>query len=305
MEIRLLRSFIAVAETRNFGSASKVLSTTQSALTKQIQLLERQTKSTLFTRGRHGAALTSAGQALLIDAVDLVRRADALAQRMDRVAAGAEGVLNVGFGMSSIDVAPRAVALFRASHPGIDIRLEDMSSSAQFDAIRDGALSLGFVRLPAPPGIATQVIRRDQLAIAVPTGELPPEPDRKGLRDWLQDRPLVRLVPARGPGLAAQTTGLFSDLGSTPRVLYETSDLLTVLALVAAGAGSSIVPASAAVIAPAGVQFIPIDLTSAIWSIGTAWALDSQDPLIPLFLQSVETHSDGNTQAASTSDPQD
>ncbi|WP_159698589.1 LysR family transcriptional regulator [Arthrobacter sp. 18067] len=303
MELRLLRSFIAVAENRNFGAAAKALLTTQSALTKQIQVLERQAGTTLFYRGRHGAALTPAGEALLVDSVDLVRRADALAQRMERVATGAEGVLNVGFGMSAIDVAPRAVATFRTSYPRIDIRLEDMSSSAQFAAIRNGSLGIGFVRLPAPTDIATRVVRRDRLALAVPTGEKIPEPDRRSLRTWLQDRPLIRLVPARGPGLTAQTSKLFSDLGCSPATMYQTSDLLTVLALVAAGAGSSVVPASASAIVPDGVQLIPIGLDSASWSIGTAWLLEAQNPLIPLFLQSVQTHREGGIQTGTVAVP--
>ncbi|MHA7306046.1 LysR family transcriptional regulator [Arthrobacter sp. TMN-49] len=300
MELRLLRSFIAVAENQNFGAAARSLSTTQPALTKQIQVLERQTGSTLFTRGRHGALLTPAGRTLLVDSIDLVRRADALAQRMKRVAAGAEGVLNVGFGMSAIDVAPRTVADFRTSHPRIDIRLEDMSSSAQFAAIRNGALSIGFVRLPAPPDIATRVIRHDQLALAIPRGEAIPEPGRESLRKWLDAGSLIRLVPARGPGLAAQTNKLFKDLGCSPKVLYETSDLLTVLALVAAGAGSALVPASSSAIVPDGVQLIPLDLESAVWSIGTAWLIESRDPLIPLFLQSVANHPQKHDPATTT-----
>lgn len=289
MEIRLLRSFIAVAETRNFGAAARELMTTQPALTKQIQVLERKTGNTLFTRGRHGASLTSAGEALLADSVDLVRRADALAERMQRVAMGAEGVLNVGFGMSAIDVAPRAVAAFRDCHPEVDIRLEDMSSSAQLTAIREGSLHVGFVRLPAPPDMGIRMIRRDQLALAIPAGEAAPEPDRSSLRECLRDRPLVRLLTARGPGLAAQTNELFTDLGCRPTVASETSDLLTVMALVAAGAGWSVVPASASAIAPEGVQLVPINLESAAWSVGTAWLLKSQNPLVPLFVESVET----------------
>ncbi|MFJ6535047.1 LysR family transcriptional regulator [Paenarthrobacter sp. NPDC091711] len=285
MELRLLRSFIAVAENRNFGAAARALMTTQSALTKQIQLLERQSGSALFTRGRHGAVLTAAGEALLADSVDLVRRADALAQRMERVAMGAEGVLNVGFGMSAIDVAPRAVAVFRAGHPGVDIRLEDMSSTAQFEGIRNGSLHVGFVRLPAPPGILTREIRSDQLALAIPSGEPVPLADRRSLREWFQDRPLVSLLQARGPGLAAQTSELFKDLGCSPPSMYGTSDLLTVLALVAAGAGSSVVPASVSAIAPEGVQLVPIDLDSASWSVGTAWLEECRNPLIPLFLE--------------------
>jgi len=288
MELRLLRSFVAVAETGNFGLAAKALSTTQSNLTKQIQLLERQAGSQLFTRGRHGAALTRAGEALLADAVDLVRRADGLAQRMERIAAGAEGALKVGFGMSAIDVAPRAVAAFRTEHPAIDIGLDDMSSTAQFEALRNGTLSIGFVRLPAPPDIATRMIRRDRLALAIPKSESAPLSTRDALHRFIDGRPLIRLDPARGPGLNAQTSNLFSDLRARPGVLYETSDLLTVLALVAAGAGSAVVPASTSAIVPEGVQLVPIDLESSVWSIGTAWLRGNNDPLIPLFLQSID-----------------
>jgi DNA-binding transcriptional LysR family regulator len=291
MELRLLRSFAAVAETGNFGLAAKSLSTTQSNLTKQIQFLERQAGSLLFTRGRHGAALTNAGEALLADAIDLVRRADALAERMERVAAGAEGVLTVGFGMSAIDVAPRAVADFRTKHPAIDIGLEDMSSSAQFQALRSGALSIGFVRLPAPPDIATRTIRRDHLALAIPSTESAPHSTRASLRQYLDGRSVISLDPARGPGLAAQTGKLLTDLGSHPNVLYQTSDLLTVLALVAAGAGSAIVPGSTSAIIPEGVHLVPIHLESSMWSIGTAWLAGTKDPLVPLFLESVEASS--------------
>ncbi|ALV45273.1 LysR family transcriptional regulator [Arthrobacter alpinus] len=302
MELRLLRSFIAVADSRNFGAAARSLSTTQPSLTKQIQVLERQTGSVLFTRGRHGAALTPAGKALLVDALELVRRAVALDHRMMRIAAGAEGVLNVGFGMSAIDIAPRAVADFRASHPGIDVGLEDMSSSAQFAAISAGTLSIGFVRLPAPPAIATRTIRRDQLALAVPIGEENPKLNRESLRNWLDSRALIRLVPERGPGLAYQIKQLFADLGCSPSVLYETSDLLTVLALVAAGAGSSLVPASTSAIIPEGVQLIPLDFESATWNIGAAWLRESKDPLIPLFLESVRVPRERATPMVSLTD---
>lgn len=288
MEIRLLRAFIAVAEQQNFGDAASDLSMSQSALTKQIQLLEHQGGNVLFVRGRHGAALTSAGESLLGEARDLVGRADALERRMRRLAAGAEGLLTVGFGMSALDVAPRAVAAFRADHPHVDISLEDMSSTAQLEAIRTGQLSVGFVRLPAPANFSTKLLLSDRLALAIPAGNAPPKLNRQALASWLQVRPLIRLIPERGPGLAAQTQELFNDLGCTPGVLQQSADLLTVLALVAAGVGSAVVPASASAMAPDGVQLIPLDLDSARWSIGAAWLTGTADPLIPLFLHSVE-----------------
>ena len=286
MELGLLQSFIAVAEHGNFGLAAQFLSTTQPALSKRIQLLERQTGTTLFVRGRQGAVLTTAGRALLADSVDLVRRAETLEHRMRRVGAGKEGVLHIGFGMSTIDFAPRAVAAFRAAHSTIDIVLNDMSSSAQFDAIRLGDLSIGFVRLPVPTGLAHRWVREDQLAIALPPNDAIPDLDRESLRTWLTGRQLIRLKAVRGPGLSAQIDAMFADLGARVPILQEASDLLTVLALTAAGVGAAIVPLSAAAIAPHEVRLLPVDLDSARWGVGAALLRESVDPLIALVLKS-------------------
>lgn len=288
MDIRRLQAFVAVANLGHFGRAAESLSTTQPALTKQIQTLERETGTVLFHRGRQGAVLTAAGQTVLADAIDLVRRADALEQRMERVGGGRAGLLSVGFGMSSMNIAPRAVAAFRAAHPSIDVTLEDMSSSAQVSALRERRLSVGFIRHPVPADIATRVISGDQLAIALPRGEGNPGLDRESVRGWLDARPLIRLVPACGPGLATQIDDLSTDLGCRPAVLQETSDLLTVLALVAAGVGAALVPASMSAIVPDGVRLAPVKLASARWSIGVAWLRDSTDPLIPRFLDAAQ-----------------
>jgi len=289
MQVRLLRAFIEVAEQKNFGLAAIELSTTQSALTKQIQLLERHSGNILFNRGRHGATLTAAGESLIADARELVGRADALERRMKRLAAGAEGLLNIGFGLSALEVAPRAVAAFRGLHPGVDITLEDMSSTAQLEALRTGQLSVGFIRLPAPPEFSAKPLHRDRLALALPAGDRQPPLSRPALARWFHGRQLIRLVPARGPGLAAQTERLFADLGCLPGVLQQSSDLLTVLALVRAGVGAAVVPASAGAIAPDGVRLLPLEMDSAVWSVGAAWLFGFQDPLIPLFLRSLET----------------
>ncbi|TDD63615.1 LysR family transcriptional regulator, partial [Actinomadura rubrisoli] len=169
MEIRLLRGFLAVVEHGGFGRAASAASMTQPALTKQIQALEARAGGRLFHRGRHGAALTGLGAALLPGAQDLVQRADALARRMDRLARGEIGRLSVGFGMSSIELAPRAVAAFRRRHPGADITLDDMSTREQLERLEAGELDVGFVRLPVGDRWGQLPLRTDRLALATPT----------------------------------------------------------------------------------------------------------------------------------------
>ena len=98
MDLRLLRAFVTVARLRNFGAAAEELSTSQPALTKQIQVLERRVGSVLFSRGRHGARLTQAGQLLLADALELLERSEAFDRRAAQVARGAKGRSRSGSG---------------------------------------------------------------------------------------------------------------------------------------------------------------------------------------------------------------
>jgi DNA-binding transcriptional LysR family regulator len=279
MDLRLLRTFVTVARLRNFGAAADELATSQPALTRQIQVLERRVGSLLFTRGRHGARLTPAGELLLPDALDLLERSEAFDRRAVQVAAGDEGSLAIGFGLSAIDLAPRAVALFRTRWPGVSISLDDMSSAVQCERLLAGSLQIGFVRLPVPAGLERLRLRKDRLALALPAGQDVP----RDIGRWLDDRPLVRLTPSRGPGLTAQINGLYAELGCHPQVLQEAADLQTVLALTAAGAGPSVVPQSAERIAPPELRLTPLPGRAAAWWIGAAWS--TRTPLTERFLK--------------------
>ena len=279
MDLRLLRAFVTVARLRNFGAAAEELSTSQPALTKQIQVLERRVGSVLFSRGRHGARLTPAGELLLPDALELLDRSEAFERRAAQVASGAEGSLAIGFGLSGIELAPRAVALFRSRWPGVTISLEDMSSVVQCERLLAGSLQIGFVRLPVPAGLEHLRLRRDRLTLAVPASADVP----RDLVSWIDARPLVRLTPARGPGLTAQINSLYAELGCHPQILQEAGDLQTVLALTAAGAGPAVVPQSAERIAPPEVRLIPLPGRAATWWTGAAWA--TRTPLTERFLK--------------------
>lgn len=280
MDLRLLRAFVIVARCGNFGAAAAELATSQPALTKQIQQLERRLASALFDRGRHGARLTSAGELLLPDALDVLARVEAFERRAAQVALGVEGALTIGFGMSGIELAPRAVALFRSRYPRVEVTLDDMSSAVQYERLLAGSLQVGLVRLPVPAGLKHLRLHKDRLALAVPVGTVVPA----GLATWLDGRALVRLTPERGPGLTAQINALYAELGCRPAVLQEAADLQTVLALVAAGVGPAVVPATGASIASDAVRFIPLHGEAATWWTGAAWNPAFPSPLVSHFL---------------------
>ncbi|NUW30857.1 LysR family transcriptional regulator [Nonomuraea sp. SMC257] len=284
MELRLLRAFIETARLGAFGRAAQELCVTQPALTKQIQALEAEIGGLLFDRGRHGAALTPLGQMFLPDAQDLVRRADILTRRARQTALGERGLLSVGFGMSTIDLAPRAVAAFRRRYPHVEITLDDMSGATQTDLIRAGRLHVGFVRLPVDDDLGAITLRTDTLAIAVTCDEGPAPLSDQSVVSWLADRPLIRLASAKGPGLAAQVDGFLGAYDLRPHILQEAHDLQTVVALVASGAGVAIVPASAVTIASPAVTIVPIELPPARWQVGAVWDRAHMRPVTANFL---------------------
>lgn len=286
MEVRLLRALVLAAERPTFSEAAAALSVTQPAFTKQIQQLEALVGAPLFRRGRHGAELTAVGAALLSDARSIVELSDRFDARVRRMSAGEEGHLTVGFGLSSIAVAPRAVAAFRAESPGVSVRLEDMSSAAQLDGVRTGKLDIAFVRLPVPSDLRAIPVLSDRLVIAYPEGWDAP-PDGAALNGWLEEHPLVRLSFGRGPGLAAQVNGYLAHRGVSAAVLQEADDLQTVLALVAAGVGAAIVPESARNIASSRVRMQSLEGAAAAWEVGVVWRADNETPVVRAFLDAL------------------
>lgn len=298
MEIRLYRAFTTAARHSTFGAAAAELALSQPALTKQIQMLEREVGAPLFLRGRHGAQLTSTGRQLLPDAIELVARADRLSARMRGVASGTSGHLAIGFGLSSIAIAPAGVAAFRKAFPGVAVTLEDHSSSEQIDLLRQGQLDFGFVRLPFPDGLAGIAVASDRLALARPAVAEVPAVAAHELGEWLEGHDLVALTAVRGPGLAAQIALLLDQLDCRVTVVQQAADLQTVLALVAAGVGGALVPASAVSVAPAGVVVMPITEPETQWGVGLVWNPEAASPLSRAFVDAVVASHRVNAHAA-------
>src|SRR5207302_5730482 len=233
MEIRLLRSFQALAEQGHFGRASRTLHLSQPALTKQIRQLEDEVGSPLFVRGRRGAQLTRVGRLFADEVAPLLRHADRVLDRVRRAARGDVGELRLGFGIATRLIVPRLVSAFRQAHPQVHVTLEDMSSPAQLDALERGSLDVGFVRLPIDRPLAHIPVVEDRLVLAVPASrreELARLPPRQ-----LRDEPFIELAQSRSPSFYAHVLRVAARYGFRPRVVQSASESFTVLALVAAG----------------------------------------------------------------------
>lgn len=290
MDTRQLQAFITLASTGSYRSAAEQLCLTQPALTKRIQALELLLGLTLFTRGRHGATLTTAGQQLLDKAQRLVKQGAELQQLAAEIARGKAGQLAIGFGVSGIADAPRRVAAFRQFYPQVSVSLEDMSSAGQATALLSGALQLGFMRLPVEPPLNAIALRCETLALAVARPQL--EALTAALSDpsdyhLLAGLPLLALHQERAPGLNQQIAQFLALHQLQPEVQQYARDIQTLLALVAGGNGVAILPHSALTIASSEVAMLPLSGPCTRWDTGLVWNPLRPDALRDRFISLV------------------
>ena len=173
MELRHLRSFVALAEELHFGRAAQRVFLAQPALSKQISALEKELAVSLFERDKRQVVLTTAGAALLEDARRLLTQADGAVERARSAGRGATGILRIGFIAPALyDLLPPVLRVFRARHPGVRLALEEMHNIEAVNAVRSRYVQLAFVRLPIEPvsEISLVTVRSEPVMLAVPEG---------------------------------------------------------------------------------------------------------------------------------------
>ena len=172
MELRHIRSFIAVAEERQFRRAAERLGMAQPPLSMQIKALERELGTLLLRRSRRSVELTEAGELFLPECrriVADVERAVAIAERAER---GEQGHIEIGFtGSSSFNpFVPRALRTFRARFPYIELSLAEHNTLDLVEAVRANKLDAAFVRPPieSSPNLTIEIMVEEDLLIALP-----------------------------------------------------------------------------------------------------------------------------------------
>lgn len=286
MELREVRSFVILAEQLHFGEAARLLHLSQPALTKQIQRLEEEVGGELLLRGRHGARLTSLGRLFLDGAREIVRESDALLTLTQRVARGETGRLRMGFGFRTFDVVPRIIVRLRKSLPDVRISLKDMSTAEQIDELLAEKLDLGFIRTSEVKGLEIMPVLEDRMMLV--TNVEDGHPVKLDLAK-LRHEPFVLISQQRSPTSHSHVLRLCADHGFYPRVAQEVPEVTTALALVRAGLGVSIIPASFCHNPFAGIRYHPIAGPLAAWSVAAAWRKGDSNPLIARFLSLLKT----------------
>jgi DNA-binding transcriptional LysR family regulator len=259
-ELRHLRYFVAVAEELHFGRAAKRLHIAQPPLSQQIRQLERIVGTALLRRTSRRVELTPAGASLLESARRTLSLVSGSVEVARRVGRGEIASVRVGFTDSAaLSIFPSAVRRHRRAFPDVHLELVEGTTRSHVEGVEDGRVDLAVVRGPIPeaPGVAVETVYREPLTVAVPA-EHALAAQRDVTLGMLRGEPMVLFPRALAPAFHDWITRLCAERGFAPQVAYTGAEYQTILSLVAAGLGVSLVPASVGSIGSAEVRFRPL-----------------------------------------------
>jgi DNA-binding transcriptional LysR family regulator len=286
MDLHLLRAFLVVAEERHVHRAAERLHLAQPTLSRQIAALERHLGVPLFSRARRRMALTPAGEVLVAGARDLVARSDDVARDVVRAHHGEVGTIRLGFVQSAtFQALPAILRAFRAAHPDIVLDVRAMTSLRQAEALTADRIDVRLMRPQRPlPQVSPRTVSRDPLVAALPSSH--PLADRDALPlSALADESFVLYARPSGPEVYDTIIGLCRETGGfSPRIVHEVPDVQTLVALVAADLGVSLL------ISPTpehreGVVFRPLTDDLPRWQMVLAWSPERMAPVLARFLE--------------------
>lgn len=280
MDLRHLRYFAAVADTCHFGQAAEKLHVAQPALSYAIRQLEAELDVTLFNRTTRQVSLTPAGAFLQAEAARILAGVDDAERGVRRIAAGRTGLVRLGLtGTAAFSHLPRIARIVRQELPGVALEIQaDMLTPVQCKQLLSGGLDVGLLRPPAVgEDIELHTIEVEPLVLVVPA-------DHR-----LAVEPVVSLTDLRSESFVAYSSRDSAvneavlrncrEAGFVPHREHAAPGTAVLLALVAAGLGVAIAPASVRGLPLHGVVFRDL-LDGGSVELSLAWRRSARSPIV-------------------------
>lgn len=272
MKLKHLRAFITVAEELHFGRAAQRLAIVQPALSMQIKALEEWLGVRLLDRNRHAVTLTDVGRLFLEEARATLHQAQRSADVARGLGRGESGRIRLGFVSSVLpELLPTLIRHAHQRYPGIKLELKDMPGPNQVQALKDGQLDFGLMRLPAPhSGVQTQIVLHESIIVALPADHPLATHSIIDVTELAQ-QPVLVLARRYAAGFHDGLLRAISEHGGKLDIADELGEFTTMLALVSAGLGIGLLPQHAGRALPPNVVSRPLNLGDFRAVTGLAW----------------------------------
>ena len=295
MTINQLNYFIAAAETRSFTKAAEQFYLSQTAITQQIRALEQQIGADLFDRSHRPVALTSAGHVFLHEAKKIISRMEGAVRSAQNAASGLTGTLKIGYttGYEKCGL-PGFLRSFRQANPNVFISCQRCPT----DLLASGLLSNRFdliytwdsTNLQQTPQIRCCNIEKIPLTVVMYPSH--PLAERSVLRrSDLKGEDILYMSPSETINSYgdAHYLELYEKAGVQPNILFRSTDMESILMMVAAEQGISVFPdyfdGKTRPVNTDNIVFIPLEGEDEYEQIDALWKEDNPNPALTQYLQ--------------------
>lgn len=240
MEQNILKykAFVTAVNLGSISEAARVLSYSQSAVSRMIADLEHECGSPLLQRGKHGVCMTSSGVELFSYAARLCTEFDKLKMKIDDMNGLQSGIIRIGtFSSAATHWIPNIIKAFQEEYPNVEYELLLGAYEDIEDWITEGRVDFGFTRLPTKKSFDCIELARDEEMVILPRNH--PLADAETFPvTALNDYPFIMLEK----GIKAEVTEIFINNGLAPKPKFTTIDDYAAMSMVEKGLGISILP---------------------------------------------------------------
>lgn len=292
MDLKQLRYFVSVAENLSFTDAAAEHFVAQSAISKQISNLEELIGVQLFVRNKRSVQLTTAETHLLKEARGVITHYERALKKARLAGKGISGTIKIGFLGHERSFLPKLIHQFNKKFPEIGIELTQYTRALLNTFIKNGDLDIGFtlgVSMEKFPELKWRKISNMPINIVMPK-EHPLAKQEKISIHALSSEPMIVISQKVSPDGYRHITDTFAKYGYIPNIVQECSCYETVLLMIEAGVGISILPRTIAAPSPT-LRFMELEETIDDTDFIIAWNKNNHNPLIHLFMKELEAFS--------------
>jgi len=293
VDIKPLRYFVTLAETRHFGRAAALLHLSQPPLSRQLAALEADLGVTLIERSPHSVALTAAGERFYRDARAILAALEQAKSNARAAASGAAGALTIGFTMcAAYSVVPRYARTYGSAFPDVTLHLREVVSNDLAAQVLNGQIDAAIMFPGAgEQGLASRTVVSEPLCVALSRAH-PLSRVRTLKIAQLAGEPFVLASAEVAPTLRAAIVEHCLNGGFEPDIRFEVQLQQTVLSLVNEGVGVALVPTSMSSVQLEGVVFRKLANAPRVDQV-LLWSSANRNPCLQTFVEMVSRAGSG------------